>query len=249
VGPIKGDAIEPAESLSQADDPANVFAPSEQGIITLPSSVYLDAALVRTSLGGVLFLINLMLYLDLPEVHPDLEATLGPWGTLEALGMGLLDTLPEANQAWPRWRRDPLWPQLAHLAGRDPHQRLGKSLNRPQRFELPPSWLEPAAVAPQLHRFTASTVRRLSPGLRYWLSRVLPYLRLRIAGAMGAAAAETDDALRELLLREGRLYVSSGHIDLVMSLAGVSVPARIAGLDRDPGWQPRFGRVIKFHFE
>jgi hypothetical protein len=34
-----------------------------------------------------------------------------------------------------------------------------------------------------------------------------------------------------------------------MRLADVSLAARRAGLDRDPGWDPSFGRVIKIHFE
>jgi hypothetical protein len=259
------------------------------------SSPFLDATPVRTSLGGVLFLINLMLYLDLPGgagAEPDLETALGCWGTLAALGAGLLDTLPEARRSWPRWQRDAMWPKLAHLAGRDERQRLGESMRRQSSFELPPAWREADSSQPELwatnsrrirrwsssgylveerrttptdssgppelqrpyndaplyHLSTAAS-RRLAPGLRYWLARVLPYLRLRLAGAMGADAAETDGALRELLLREGRLYVSSAHVDLVLRLGDVSVAARMAGLDRDPGWQPRFGRVIKFHFE
>jgi hypothetical protein len=33
-----------------------------------------------------------------------------------------------------------------------------------------------------------------------------------------------------------------------MGLSAVSLPARLAGLDRDPGWMGDLGRVITFHF-
>jgi hypothetical protein len=38
-------------------------------------------------------------------------------------------------------------------------------------------------------------------------------------------------------------------VDVVMSRDAVSIAVRLAGLDRDPGWLPSFGRIIKIHFE
>jgi len=33
-----------------------------------------------------------------------------------------------------------------------------------------------------------------------------------------------------------------------MNLDVISLPLRLAGLDRDPGWVPDFGRVVRLHF-
>jgi hypothetical protein len=86
----------------------------------------------------------------------------------------------------------------------------------------------------------------LSPSLRRWLERVIPYLRWRLRRALPGGGADDPG---EWLCQPGQLYVTSTHVDLVMSLDVVSVPIRLAGLDRDPGWLPEFGRVIKFYFE
>jgi hypothetical protein len=86
--------------------------------------------------------------------------------------------------------------------------------------------------------------------LRRWLALALPALRRRLAGGLGDElgpdAADLDTAL---LARPARLFVTATHVDLVMSLDTVSLPVRLSGLDRSPGWFGDFGRVIQFHFE
>ena len=52
-----------------------------------------------------------------------------------------------------------------------------------------------------------------------------------------------------LLKCPGRVYFTSSHVDIVISMDQVKLPIRMAGLDFNPGWQPLFGRVIQFHFE
>lgn len=91
-------------------------------------------------------------------------------------------------------------------------------------------------------------VRGLSRDLIFWLRRVVPFVRLRLHRALGSPA-DGVDPVAHLFRRRARLYVTSTHVDLAMSLDEVSLPARLAGLDRDPGWLPEFGRVIKFHYE
>ncbi len=81
-----------------------------------------------------------------------------------------------------------------------------------------------------------------SPELRRFLHFVLPYARWRLQRALNGTR------LQEILLRAGTLYVTRTHIDLVMGLKQVSVAARLAGLDANPGWVPELGRVITFHF-
>jgi hypothetical protein len=86
----------------------------------------------------------------------------------------------------------------------------------------------------------------LSPALKRWLSLAVPTIRQRLRRAL----ADDDEADRlNWLQQPGQLYVTSTHVDLVMSLDSVSIPLRLAGLDRDPGWLPDFGRIIRFHFD
>lgn len=78
---------------------------------------------------------------------------------------------------------------------------------------------------------------------RPWLSSVLP----RIRSFLREIADSFDE--RVLLQCPGRVYVTSSHVDVVMAMEDISLPARMAGLDRDPGWMPDFARIILFRFE
>jgi hypothetical protein len=44
----------------------------------------------------------------------------------------------------------------------------------------------------------------------------------------------------------GLVHHSRTHVDVVMDLEAISIPVRVAGLDRDPGWVPGLGRVVAF---
>ena len=95
---------------------------------------------------------------------------------------------------------------------------------------------------------TGPLLGNISEGAQHWLALVLPFIRRRLGSALGIANAlgELESAL---LLRYARIFVSSMHIDVVMPLESISLPVRLAGLDRDPGWLPGFGRVIKLYYE
>lgn len=80
-----------------------------------------------------------------------------------------------------------------------------------------------------------------TPELRRFLRFALAYARWRIGSALPGGWPHA-------LLRKGRLYLTPTHLDLVMNMNEVSVAARIAGLDTDPGWVPELGRVIRFHY-
>ena len=79
--------------------------------------------------------------------------------------------------------------------------------------------------------------------LQRCLAFVMPYVRWRLSAALGGA-----DLATHVLLRQGKLWVTSTHVDAEMSLEQVSGRVRLAGLDTDPGWVPLLGRVVKFHF-
>ncbi len=101
---------------------------------------------------------------------------------------------------------------------------------------------QPFAHAP-LTPLRAAVADAASEGLCDWLAVVVPFLRYRLKLALGHTAT-LDDMLR----RPGRIHLTSSHVDLVQPLDSVSLAARLAGLDRDPGWLPSEGRVVLFHF-
>jgi hypothetical protein len=258
-----------------------------------------------TDLGGVLFLINMMLHLDLPECFEAgwlLDSQVGPWGVLELLARGMLARHSAA------WQADPLWDTLAALDGRPPATRPGEHFNNHPDYQIPPEWLRQPGGQPGATRcFWSSTDERvrlwsaqgfllyerflstpdpahiaramlsaclrepdtielihaadadaplaapggplldgMNPQLYRWLTLVLPFIERRLELALGVEAAQTAEAL---LLRPGQLFLTHMYLDLVMPMSAVTIPVRLAGLDRDPGWLPPFGRVIRFHFE
>ncbi|APR76894.1 Hypothetical protein A7982_02241 [Minicystis rosea] len=78
-----------------------------------------------------------------------------------------------------------------------------------------------------------------------WLAHLLPYVRARLARAVGP---DVRDPGRLVTSIPARVHVTATHVDVVMSLADLPIEARLAGLDRDPGWVPAASRYVAFHF-
>jgi hypothetical protein len=97
---------------------------------------------VSTRLGGVLYLINLLIWLGLPHTWDDsgtMAAHLSGWAIVEALARGLLGDLHE------HYIGDPVWHALALLDGRDPGLPVaagGLSMGAEKSFRLPAVWLK-----------------------------------------------------------------------------------------------------------
>jgi hypothetical protein len=223
---------------SPEGDEAAFPAPAEAGAQ--------GAVWIETRLGGAFYLINVMTDLGLPdcfEASCRLARDVGAWGVLEALARGLLgDAHADAME-------DPLWRALAKLSRRSPDAPGGALLALDAPFVLPVYWQELARQgrvegddAP-LEPLEPSCRDALAPPLARWLARALPFVRLRLRQALGPLP------VAELLTAPGRVYITSSHVDLVLPMESISLPARVAGLDRDPGWIPAFGRVVLFHFE
>jgi len=223
---------------------------------------------IATELGGVLFLLNVMQRLDLPgcfEADWRLASQVGPWGVLDLLARGLLSELPTFPQVGnsQNLTADPLWFALAAIDGRRTDELPGGATTMPDRLNIPAGWARwldaggnGAGQAEIASPSLATTTRTVAPlagplltgvsrDLCIWLAYVTPLLRTILSRALG----EECEVYSCLLLRRGQLYVTSSHIDLVMPLANVSLPVRVAGLDFDPGWLPAFGRVVRFHYE
>ncbi len=55
--------------------------------------------------------------------------------------------------------------------------------------------------------------------------------------------------LRMLVLRPGRIAITSTHWDVVFDIDQTDLRLRLVALDSDPGWVPWLGKVVQFHFE
>jgi hypothetical protein len=96
----------------------------------------------------------------------------------------------------------------------------------------------------------------LNAELARWLNLAAPAVRLYMDRLLDQAthhhkeiASDRTLSINNLLQANGRLYVTGTHVDLVISLAELSLPVRLAGLDFNPGWLVDFGRVVTFHYE
>ena len=122
-----------------------------------------------------------------------------------------------------------------------------------------------AASAAPLARPLPPLPRGCSPRLRRWLAAALPAVRRRLllaltggpaTPAFAAALAQppgtrgaAGDPIARALAAPGRIHLTASHLDLVVPLDAADLAVRRAGLDRDPGWLPAFGRVVSFHYE
>jgi hypothetical protein len=83
--------------------------------------------------------------------------------------------------------------------------------------------------------------------LQRWLGWLMPYVRARLARALGLVSPAELGQL--LCARAARVFVTAARLDVNLALAELPIAVRLAGLDRDPGWVPAAGRFIAFHFE
>ena len=192
---------------------------------------------IATGLGGIFFLLNVGLYL---ELYGDFTVPLAPgislniWDFIELAGRAL-DPLPPESP----FNGDPIWPLLVELAGRPANTPAGAGFEPPRNWTIPTDWLR-AVDLPLVD----------APGeadLFAWLRWLMPYVRARLTSAL-----RIDDPSRlgqHLLRHRARIFISPMHVDVVYSLQTHPVEIRCAGLDRDPGWIPAAGRWVTFHFE
>jgi hypothetical protein len=142
------------------------------------------------------------------------------------------------------WTGDPFL--LADVAGAGAE--AASQAEREASIYAAQPWPAPTEEPP-LHDLASSWFAACSSGYRRWLRNITPYLHIRLARALQLEPDQPDALVETLFARPGRLYVTSTHLDVVMSLEAISLPVRLAGLDRSPGWWPHLGRAVTFHFE
>jgi hypothetical protein len=186
---------------------------------------------IRTELTGVLYLINLIDRVGLPAVAAPCWRLdeLSGWALLEVVARAVLD----AAGAGPDDEHDPLWRLLAALDGRSAGVPAGHD-----RRDLPDA-PRPAGGSPP-----GPLLQSLASGTRDWARAAGPDLLARLAAELDVDPGDADRALRV----PGLVHHSRTHIDAVMDLQSIDLSVRLAGLDRDPGWVPRLGRVVGFAF-
>ena len=110
---------------------------------------------VATELGGVLFLINVLKALRLPdslEDACDCQLGLGSWESVELMARCLLGAGPASLAS------DPMWTILATLEGRSPEQKAGAHFVPASCYRLPSDWI-PAPESGHLQNDLAIRIR------------------------------------------------------------------------------------------
>jgi hypothetical protein len=181
-----------------------------------------------TRLASLLYLVNFVAWLD-EEGNEDDAGLPAGWALVELLGRYLLGD--ERGE----FADDPLWDILAELDGRRRGTSAATRLEAAGPLRLPRAWLrrwppEPAA--------DPDTGLPRSPEERFG----------DVIGAFVAGQLRSRGIGVSSFTVPGRVLVTATHVDVLLSLQHVDLPARVAGLDRDPGWVPALGRIVLFHF-
>jgi hypothetical protein len=218
---------------------------------------------VATRLGGLFYLVNVGLFLELygdftSPSRPGLALPL--WDFVALIGRELCGDGACAE--------DPVWSLLAGLAGRDADAEPGQGFVPPGEWRTPPSWLVPfggegfwrwSADGGRLRvRHGAGFVALDVPigcggaggeavSLKTWVGLVTDYVRARLRLALGVGGGR--EPARVLCEQEARVVVSASHVEVIFRLSELPIEVRLAGLDRDPGWVPAAGRFVAFHYE
>ena len=220
---------------------------------------------LETGYGGVFFLLGLALYL---YVYGDFTSPSEP-----GLELNIWDflALMADELTGGEIKKDPLWDELASLAGRQKLTKPGLAFDPPNEWRLPAEWLEPFSqdydsrpvltngrmISMHPAGFTvidvpAATKTQHSIGeasgsvdrLQRWVGWMASYFRARLVRALGR-----EDAVILLCSRPARVAFTLTHIDVTFSLDHHPIELRMAGLDRDLGWIPAAGRYLAFHFK
>ena len=140
VFPSQEQSLSSPSDLSHPATPDASKTKSAQNFVT-GSSKALPTDGISTRLGGVLYLINLLTWLNLPHSWGNdgtVVEHMSGWAIVEALARVLLGDLHE------QYIHDPIWHALALLDGREPGMSMtaGGRLVENRLFRLPIPWLK-----------------------------------------------------------------------------------------------------------
>jgi hypothetical protein len=221
---------------------------------------------LATDLGGLWYLVNVLVSLDLVADDGQGVDDLGPWDKLAVLAATLLDHRSYAVAQRPVVRNPPAETEKAPQGLRQVaeatsqlqtggFQPLGlfECVVSPVDQEIKedavardPVWAVLAELAGHDLELKFKADERANP-FEGWLGRHLPIIDAWLADISGAALSCA--AMPPIIRQRATLYVTRTHVDVVFSLEQINLSIRRAGLDRNPGWVPELGRVITFRFE
>lgn len=214
---LLGDAL---DQIRPNDPVWHVLAELERRPFKVPMGQALDAALAERNDPKAYRMPPA--WLDPPPIRGPVD---GSWGVVDGrlrvwTNFGCVADLVAPSHPSAQARRE--WEQLP----------TGGRLHHAETADAMPLSSRPAGTAPLL---------------AHWAQRVAPFIRARLAAALGKERTAADWIVPLFTLR-GRVYSTDTHIDLVLPLDAARVDVRAAGLDRSPGWWAAGGRVIHFHF-
>ncbi len=186
----------------------------------IPPTETLDALTIETQLGGLFYLINLGIFLEIYSdfTNPVERTELNIWDFVALVGAEILDE---------QERDDPIWMLLADLA-------------RPASQDLQ----DEQDLQDIDHVNLVNPVNLVKPD---WLAEMLPFIRTRLRQALGVD--DQADLSAILLRHHAKVTATATHIDVYFALSEHPIEIRLSGLDRDPGWVPAAGRFIGFHYD
>jgi hypothetical protein len=260
----------PAPEARPGEAPAPAISPATDAEIPVDPhrARRVFGAPVDTRFGGLFFLVNLGVALDLYAdftTPMSVGIDLSIWDFVTLVGRELLGDALDPS--------DPVLALLASLAGRAPGEPPGEGWDPPDEWRVPPAWLRPfggdpllewseldgrtqarhpagflAVDVPAGRQATSEPAAALShtASIQRWLGWLLPYVQARLSLAMPADPGV--DRGRLLCAVPATVHAGEAHLDVVMSLAELPIEVRLSGLDRDPGWVPAAGRHVAFHF-
>ncbi len=243
-------------------------------------------AVTKTALGGLFYLINLGLFLNL---YGDFTSPMRP-----GIGLSIWDFLALVGERLygAPIKHDAVWRLLATLAERHESEEPGQDFFPSEQWRVPVDWLKPfenqavwyaadnrlrvvhaegfaildvemvgptaLQLAEEMESYGGSEPFRLQPAaifpvaqklspLEQWLAWLMPYLRRRLARAIGIN--DETELAKVLLQHEARAQVGPMRLEVFFDLKQLPIEVRYAGLDRNPGWVPAAGRFIEFHFD
>ncbi len=214
---------------------------------------------MHTNLAGIFYLINAMLEWQWVETMRAAGCGdgLGAWDWLELIARALLDGMDRMDDSAPApaGADDPLWAALAGLAGREsgtlPYlaqsavSEAGTGTDADAGTEI--LTVADAEAGVEAEPLSGPFTAMLSRDTRMMLVRLLPGLRARLSHPL--PQGNLHDIVPVMLRMEGIVHTGATHVDVMLRMADIRIPVRFAGLDRNPGWAPEFGKVIYFHFD
>ena len=211
-----------------------------------------DEEWVETRMGGVFYLVNLGLFLNLygdftTPGEPGIQLNI--WDFVALLGRELVGDEIE---------NDPVWLLLRRLAQREADELLGVDFDPETvssfKFQVSSSELveelgaaEDSATGRSSELETRNLKLETTPALAAWLDQLMPHVRARLRRALGLN--ETDDPGPLVCRHWAQVRLTPTHVDVFFRLADLPIEIRLSGLDRNPGWVPAAGRFIAFHYE